>query len=89
MRKTINKALLSIAIVATALFATTFALTSCKNDGKKAFINYIKPIDEALLGVVESYSAGLVSEGDPIRVSFNPNTELKLNYGERLPSGLF
>lgn len=89
MRKTINKALLSIAIVATALFATTFALTSCKNDGKKAFINYIKPIDEALLGVVESYSAGLVSEGDPIRVSFNPNTELKLKYGESLPSGLF
>ncbi len=77
-------------IVATTLFAVTAALfTSCGDKGKSAIVSYIKPVDEALLGVVDSYSAGLISEGEPLKVSFSPSAKLTKAYGEPLPSNLF
>ena len=82
------------ALLSATLFAATAMLSSCgsgnASKGKsEAIINYIKPVDEALLGIVESYSAGLISDGEPLRVSFNPSAQLSKAYGEPLPTDMF
>lgn len=89
MRKSLNNTMLMLAFVSALLFATTATFTSCGDKGKTAIVNYIKPVDEALLGVVESYSAGLISEGEPIKISFNPSAQLTKAYGEPLSSKMF
>ncbi len=90
MKTSLNKVLPFAAVMTTLLLATVLTFTSC-GDGKgnSAIINHIKPVDEALLGVVDSYSAGLISEGEPLKISFNQSANLTKAYGEPLPSNLF
>ena len=52
-------------------------------------MEHLKPVPEALLPFLNSYTSGVITPGDPIRVSFKDADELKLKYGEALPSKLF
>jgi uncharacterized protein YfaS (alpha-2-macroglobulin family) len=68
-------------------------LSGCgsKNDSTTGttIVEQIKPVGEALLQLVDSYTSGVITEGEPIVVKFkNPET-LKIKQGEALPAKLF
>ena len=52
-------------------------------------IEQIRPVSETLLPLLDSYTSGVITEGEPIVVRFKyPNT-LKVKQGETLPAKLF
>ncbi|MBO7073720.1 MAG: hypothetical protein J6W12_02255 [Bacteroidales bacterium] len=52
-------------------------------------VEQINPVSEALLPMIESYTSGVITEGEPIVVRFkNPET-LKIKQDEALPAKLF
>lgn len=52
-------------------------------------IEQIRPVSETLLPLLDSYTSGVITEGEPIVVRFKyPNT-LKVKQGEALPAKLF
>ena len=52
-------------------------------------IEKIRPVSETLLPLLDSYTSGVITEGEPIVVRFKyPNT-LKIKQGETLPAKLF
>ena len=52
-------------------------------------IEKIRPVSETLLPLLDSYTSGVITEGEPIVVRFKyPNT-LKVKQGETLPAKLF
>ena len=65
---------------------------SCKiNDKgrKQAFVEYILPLPEVLLPLIDSYTSGVIGDGDPVMVRFKNADTLRVKYGEELPSKLF
>lgn len=65
-------------------------MSSCNDrNGGKTVVEHIKPVPDALLPFLNSYTSGVIAPGDPVRVCFNNAEELKLKYGETLPSKLF
>ncbi len=67
-------------------------MSSCNGKGGKnasSIVEHIKPVSEALLPFLDSYTSGVIAPGDPIRVSFKDADALKLKYGEALPGKLF
>lgn len=76
--------LLLVSVVAVGM------MSSC-NDKKasNSIVEHLKPVPEALLPFLNSYTSGVITPGEPIRVSFKDADELKLKYGEALPSKLF
>lgn len=53
------------------------------------FIEYVKPVPEELLPVVDGYTSGLIDSKEPIKVRFSESAKMKLGYGEEIPSGAF
>ena len=52
-------------------------------------IEKIRPVSETLLPLLDSYTSGVITEGEPVVVRFKyPNT-LKVKQGETLPAKLF
>ena len=52
-------------------------------------VEQIRPVSETLLPLIDSYTSGVITEGEPIVVRFKyPNT-LKVKQGETLPAKLF
>ncbi len=65
-------------------------LSSCGDKNKSnVIVEQIKPVPEAILPYLDSYTSGVIAKGEPIKVSFNNAEDLKLKYGESLPSKLF
>ena len=65
-------------------------LPSCgKKGGTSSFVECIQPLDEALLPLLDRYTSGVIAEGEPIVVSFKNAEELKVKYGETIPSNAF
>jgi len=57
--------------------------------GPAVIVEQIKPMNEALLPLLDSYTSGVISEGEPIVVRFKDPQTLKVKQGEALPSKLF
>ena len=65
-------------------------LSSCGGKNKSnVIVEQIKPVPEAVLPFLDSYTSGVIAEGEPVKVSFKNVEDLKLKYGEALPSKLF
>lgn len=65
-------------------------LSSCGDKNKSnVIVEQIKPVPEAILPYLDSYTSGVIAKGEPIKVSFNNAEDLKVKYGESLPSKLF
>lgn len=75
------------------LIAATCCFTiGCKPSSTKTpptYVEPIKPYDEGIFGVVESYTSGTIVSGEPLTVSFAHGLTLKKKYGEVLPSKIF
>ena len=53
------------------------------------FVERIKPLDESLLMFLDSYTSGVIANGEPIVVRFSNPEALKVKYGEDLSSKSF
>lgn len=55
----------------------------------KVIVEQIKPVSEALLPLLDSYTSGVISEGEPIVVRFKDPAVLKVTNGEAVPAKAF
>ncbi len=79
-----------ILVIISALFV--ISQYSCKTNGKgkeQTFVEYLHPLPEALLPLIDSYTSGVIGDGDPVMVRFKNTDTLKVKYGEELASKLF
>ena len=71
------------------------ALPSCvkkATTSKKSsdvFVERIRPLNEALLNLLDSYTSGAIVAGEPIVVRFSNPEALKVKYGEEIPAKAF
>ena len=79
------------AIMLFAMVLLTGFLSSCgeKNDKTKRVVEQLKPLPEAILPFLDSYTSGLIAEGEPIKVCFSDVEALKIKQGEPLPAKAF
>ena len=84
--------LTSVVLILVSVLAIEI-MSSCNGKGSKSasttIVEHIKPVPEALLPFLDNYTSGVIAPGDPIRVCFKNADDLKLKYGEALPSKLF
>lgn len=52
-------------------------------------IEHIKPVPEAVLPFLSSYTSGAIAEGDPIKVCFSDVQVLKIKQGDPIPAKAF
>lgn len=52
-------------------------------------VEQIRPVSEALLPLLDSYTSGVISEGEPIVVRFKDPAILKVKSGEAIPAKAF
>ncbi|MBQ8959254.1 MAG: hypothetical protein IJ057_12295 [Bacteroidales bacterium] len=69
-------------------------LPSCGKKGastnsSKVYVERIQPVNETLLPLLDSYTSGVIAAGEPIVVSFKNPADLKVKYGETIPSNAF
>ena len=79
-----------ISLIATLLLLAI--MPSCGKKGTDApqtIIEQIRPVSEALLPLLDSYTSGVISEGEPIVVRFKDPQALKVKSGEAIPSKAF
>ena len=57
--------------------------------GVTSFVERIKPLDENLLLFLDSYTSGVIADGEPIVVRFSNPETLKVKYGEELSTKAF
>jgi Large extracellular alpha-helical protein len=79
-------ALLSVVVA----FAVCFS--SCGNGRKSkesTYLEEINAVDSSLLGIVDLYTSGLISAGEPLQIRFFEGIPLKKQFGEVLSPKLF
>ena len=69
-------------------------MPSCGKNGTstttpKVFVEQIRPVSEALLPLLDSYTSGVITEGEPIVVRFKDPAMLKVSSGEAVPAKAF
>ena len=55
----------------------------------KVIVEQIRPVSEALLPLLDSYTSGVITEGEPIVVRFKDPAVLKVQSGEKIPAKAF
>lgn len=80
---------MSVVVLLVSLM-TVGMMSSCNDkESPSTIVEHIKPVPEALLPFLDSYTSGVIAPGDPIRVCFKDAEDLKLKNGEALPAKLF
>ena len=66
-------------------------LSGCNRDNSSnsRIVEQIRPVSETLLPLLDSYTSGVITEGEPIVVRFKYPEALKVKQGEILPTKLF
>ena len=67
-------------------------LSGCDNNkstGSTKIVEHFCPVSETLLPLLDSYTSGVITEGEPIVVRFKYPETLKIKQGETLPAKLF
>lgn len=70
---------------------TIFCFASCNSENSESTV-YVEKIPvsyNAMIGIVESYTSGLISENEPLKIKFVQGLKMKKQFGEELPSRLF
>ena len=57
--------------------------------GATTFVETIRPISEALLPLLDSYTSGIIVQGEPIVVRFSNPETMKVKFGEAIPAKAF
>ena len=85
-----TRTLCSISLIVGALLLGFLSGCGKKStQGPAIIVEQIKPMNEALLPLLDSYTSGVITEGEPIVVRFKDPQVLKVHQGETLPSKLF
>jgi len=64
-------------------------LSGCDNHGSNKIVEQVCPVSETLLPMLDSYTSGVINEGESVVVRFKYPEALKVTYGEALPADLF
>lgn len=70
-------------------------LSECRNKDNQTtnapttFVEQLSPVSEELLPMIDSYTSGVITEGEPIIVRFKDKESMKVKQGEALSSKLF
>ena len=77
-----------------SLLLLVFLVGCGKNDNQSTnksnkIVEEFRPVSDDLLPLVDSYTSGIITEGEPIVVRFKNAQALKIIQGETLPSKLF
>ncbi len=64
-------------------------LSGCGKSGSNKIVEQINPVSEVLLPLLDSYTSGVITEGEPIVVRFKYPETLKKQQGEALSNKLF
>lgn len=81
--------LLGGAFVASVVLMVALFVTSCKPGKTNVIVECVNPVSEALLPFLDSYTSGIIGKGEPVMVRFKNADDLKLKYGEAIPSKSF
>ena len=55
----------------------------------KVIVEQLRPLDEALLPLLDGFTSGAIAKGEPIVVRFKGAEVMKVKYGEELPAKAF
>ena len=80
----------SIGLIVAALLLGL--LPSCgrhETGGSTVFVERIRPLSEALLPLLDSYTSGVIVAGEPVVVRFNDPKTLKVKFGDPIPASAF
>ncbi|MGN0034032.1 MAG: alpha-2-macroglobulin family protein [Candidatus Limimorpha sp.] len=76
-----------------SLVLPSVLLFSCRNNDAGQvdlpIVEKISSCSDALIGVVDSYSSGLINNGEPLKVRLVQGLQMSVRFGEELPRGLF
>ena len=83
---------LGLLAMALLLLAPSCGKKSGKTSGTtapKVIVEQLRPLDEALLPLLDGFTSGAIAKGDPIVVRFKGTEVMKVKYGEQLPAKAF
>lgn len=68
-----------------------FCFASCNSENQEStiYVEKIPVCNDAIIGIVESYTSGLISDTEPLKFKFVQGLKMKKQFGEELPSRLF
>jgi len=68
-----------------------FCFASCNSENSEStvYVEKIPVCDDAIIGIVESYTSGLISDSEPLKIKFVQGLKMKKQFGEELSSKLF
>lgn len=68
-----------------------FCFASCNSENSEStvYVEKIPVCDDAIIGIVESYTSGLISDSEPLKIKLVQGLKMKKQFGEELPSKLF
>ena len=76
-------------VAAVLLLGFMYACGKKVPGGSGAFVERISPLNEALLPFLDSYTSGVIVDGEPVVVRFNNPATMKVKFGETLPAKAF
>ena len=79
-------------VILVVLALSSMLFFSCDDGAVRSelpMVEKISPCSDALIGVVESYSSGVINTGEPLVVRFVQGLQMTRRYGEELPKDLF
>ena len=85
-----SKKISSVSLIVSMLLLVF--LSGCdknNNPSKGKIVEQFCPVSEVLLPLLDSYTSGVITEGEPIMVRFKYPEALKVKQGEDLPAKLF
>lgn len=89
MKNCIKTNFATLMIISVLLMLSYSSCKTTHEEQDQAFIEYVHPLSDALLPLIDGYTSGVIGDGDPIMVRFKNADTLKVKYGEELPSSLF
>ena len=75
-------------VILVVLALSSMLFFSCDDGDVRSelpMVEKISPCSDALIGVVESYSSGVINTGEPLVVRFVQGLQMTRRYGEELP----
>ena len=85
-----TKKIYSISLIISMLLIVILSGCDKKNElTGTTIVEQLNPVSEPLLPLIDSYTSGVITEGEPIVVRFKYTDALKVKQGETLPAKLF
>ena len=81
--------LLAMALLLLAPSCGKKSTTTSSTTASKVIVEQLRPLDEALLPLLDGFTSGAIAKGEPVVVRFKGAEAMKVKYGEQLPANAF